>query len=42
MSGFGSGLMGSGPLKAANWHRANLDATLADLKALPGRQEVPA
>ena len=42
MSGFGSGLMGSGPLKVANWHRANLDATLADLKALPGRQEVPA
>ncbi len=42
MSGFGSGLMGSGPLKVANWHRANLDATLADLKALPNRQEVPA
>lgn len=39
MSGLGSGITGSGPLKVANWHRANLDATLADLKALPHRQE---
>ena len=35
----GSGILGSGPLKIANWHRANLDATLAALKALPGRKE---
>ena len=39
MSGFGSGVMGSGALKVANWHRTNLDATLAALKALPGRRE---
>ena len=39
MSGFGSGILGSSPLKAANWHRANLDATLAALKTLPGRKE---
>ena len=39
MSGLGSGILGSGPLKTANWHRANLDATLAALKALPGRKE---
>ena len=39
MSGFGSGIMGSGELKVSNWHRANLDATLAALKALPGRKE---
>ena len=39
MSGLGSGILGSGPLKIANWHRANLDATLAALKALPGRKE---
>ena len=37
MSGLGSGITGSGALKVANWHRANLDATLADLKALPGQ-----
>ena len=41
MSGFGSGLMGDAPLKVANWHRANLDATLADLQAL-NRKEVSA
>lgn len=35
MSGFGSGLTGTGPLKMVNWHRANLDATLEALKALP-------
>ena len=34
MSGFGSGIMGKGPLKTANWHRTNLDATLDSLKAL--------
>ena len=39
MSGLGSGITGSGALKVANWHRANLDATLADLKALPGKRE---
>lgn len=39
MSGFGSGIGGAGPLKTANWHRANLDATLTALKALPGRRE---
>ena len=39
MSGLGSGILGSGPLKTANWHRANLDVTLAALKALPGRKE---
>ena len=39
MSGFGSGIMGSGALKVANWHRSNLDATLEALKALPGRRE---
>lgn len=39
MSGLGSGIMGTGALKVANWHRANLDATLAALKALPGREE---
>ena len=37
--GIGSGITGSGALKVANWHRANLDATLADLKALPGKRE---
>ena len=36
MSGLGSGIMGSGALKVANWHRSNLDATLEALKALPG------
>ena len=39
MSGLGSGIMGSGALKVANWHRSNLDATLEALKALPGRRE---
>lgn len=38
MSGLGSGIMGSGALKVANWHRSNLDATLEALKALPGRR----
>lgn len=32
MSGFGSGITGSGELKKENWHRANLDATLEALK----------
>lgn len=41
MSGFGSGLMGDAPLKVANWHRVNLDATLADLQAL-NRKEASA
>lgn len=39
MSGLGSGITGTGALKVANWHRANLDATLAALKALPGKEE---
>lgn len=39
MSGLGSGVTGAGPLKVANWHRANLDATLADLKALNRKEE---
>ena len=39
MSGLGSGIMGSGALKVANWHRSNLDATLEALKALPVRRE---
>lgn len=39
MSGFGSGIMGSDALKVANWHRVNLDATLAALKTLPGGRD---
>ena len=39
MSGLGSGIGGEGALKVANWHRANLDATLAALKALPEQRE---
>lgn len=39
MSGFGSGIMGSDALKVANWHRTNLDATLAALKTLPEKRE---
>ena len=39
MSGLGSGIGGAGTLKVANWHRANLDATLAALKALSEQRE---
>ena len=39
MSGLGSGITGTDALKISNWHRANLDATLADLKALPRKKE---
>ena len=39
MSGLGSGITGTDTLKISNWHRANLDATLADLKALPKEKE---
>lgn len=38
MSGYGSGVTREGITKKDNWHRANLDATLAALKALPGRK----
>lgn len=34
MSGFGSGVTSEGVAKKDNWHRANLDATLADLKKI--------
>lgn len=34
MSGFGSGVTSEGVTKKTNWHRANLDATLEDLKKL--------
>ena len=39
MSGLGSGITGTDTLKISNWHRANLDATLADLEALPREKE---
>jgi len=39
MSGFGSGIMGAKALKISNWHRANLDSTLVDLKALPEKKK---
>ncbi len=35
MSGFGTGILGAPVLQVGNWHRANLDATLEALKALP-------
>lgn len=38
MSGFGSGISRSEPLKVANWHRTNLDATLRALETLPLKQ----
>ena len=38
MSGFGSGVTSEGVTKKDNWHRANLDATLEDLKKLGNKK----